>query len=236
MERLRYVAGASDVDALTLVYESAPALVALAGSTSELLMACRQLVAHHFTCGPLISLCAQMLTAPDPHAAADEVLKRLENDPTPEIVKEALADFQASHAPEPLVVASDCVSSTQAIFTTRTFTTRTMSTQTMSAQDVHSQHPITEKHEPLSDSDASHERWLQVGEGCHLPVGMFAVVINPAVNDDKINGGKMPVVRIADTFSITDTFSKVIIPTGAYTPAEFAQVHPTCPSVLELLQ
>ena len=82
IERLRYVARAGEAPTAPLVRESAAALAAFAHDPMELLTACRQLVARHPACGPLVWVSARMLTGPDPATEAWDAVDALERDPT----------------------------------------------------------------------------------------------------------------------------------------------------------
>jgi hypothetical protein len=84
IERLRYVARATGADPALLAQETAAALAALASDPSGLglVPSCRRLVDRHPTNGPLWSLVARVLTAPEPTSEARRVVAELDADPT----------------------------------------------------------------------------------------------------------------------------------------------------------
>ena len=92
IERLRYVARASGGDQRMLVRETAGALRGLGFDPAGLVVACRRIVERHPTSGPLWWLCASVLAAPDPYRCASSLADQLEDDPTPEVLVEALPD------------------------------------------------------------------------------------------------------------------------------------------------
>ncbi|MGQ0804802.1 MAG: hypothetical protein ACT4PI_13185 [Actinomycetota bacterium] len=81
-ERLRQLARWSGGDGAELVSEAADCLAGFADDPAGLVVACRRLVAHHPSSGPLWWLCARVLTAPDPAQAAWEAWQRIDDDTT----------------------------------------------------------------------------------------------------------------------------------------------------------
>src|SRR5439155_26689231 len=67
-ERLRAVTR-RNVDEERLAIEAADALAAFASEPASLVVACRRVLAHHRSCGPLWWVCARILAAADPSAA-----------------------------------------------------------------------------------------------------------------------------------------------------------------------
>jgi hypothetical protein len=88
-ERLRHLARWSG-DGVELVSEAADCLAGFGDDPAGLVVACRRLLAHHPTAGPLWWLCARVLTAPDAAAAAWEAWQRINDDATYERVAELL--------------------------------------------------------------------------------------------------------------------------------------------------
>ncbi len=82
IERLRYMARAGDVDTAPLVREAASALGACADDPMELVMACRQLIDHRPSSGPLVWLSARMITGSDPRHEAWDAVDAIERDTT----------------------------------------------------------------------------------------------------------------------------------------------------------
>ncbi|HWC10196.1 MAG TPA: hypothetical protein VG455_03145 [Acidimicrobiales bacterium] len=83
MERLRMVARAGEEGPGLVAQEAAAALAACAGDPPSLVIACRRLVDHQPTSGPVWWLAARVLAAPDPTAEAWRSAAELEDDPTP---------------------------------------------------------------------------------------------------------------------------------------------------------
>lgn len=92
IERLRYVARAGDVDPAVLVQESAAALAGLGDDPGDMLLSCRRLLARHPASGPLWSLAARMLTAPDMRSEAYRYCSAVEEDATPRVLANELPD------------------------------------------------------------------------------------------------------------------------------------------------
>lgn len=90
LEQLRAVARAGPVDAVALTLEAADALAALAREPRALVPACRRLVDAQPAAGPLWWLCAEVLAAVDPAAAAGRVADALLTDETAEVLAGAL--------------------------------------------------------------------------------------------------------------------------------------------------
>ena len=96
IERLRYVARASDADQRVLARETATALRGLRLEPSGLVTACRRIVERHPTSGPLWWLCARVLTAAEPFEESWCAVEMIENDRT--------ADALVEHLPEDATV------------------------------------------------------------------------------------------------------------------------------------
>ncbi|MEA3020637.1 MAG: hypothetical protein QOI47_2161 [Actinomycetota bacterium] len=92
IERLRWVARAGDVDAASLVQESAGALAGLGDDPGDLLLSCRRLLARHPASGPLWSLCARMLTSADCTSEGYRYAAAVDDDPTSRVLAGALPD------------------------------------------------------------------------------------------------------------------------------------------------
>jgi hypothetical protein len=80
-ERLRALARYPG-DHLDLVYEAADCLGDSGADAPQLVTACRRLLEHHPSCGPLWWLCARILAAPDTAAGAREARAALDHDRT----------------------------------------------------------------------------------------------------------------------------------------------------------
>ena len=80
-ERLRAVTRRR-VDEDRLAIEAADALAGFASEPASLVVACRRVLAHHRSCGPLWWVCARILAAPDPFMGAREATRLLEADRT----------------------------------------------------------------------------------------------------------------------------------------------------------
>ncbi len=88
-ERLRYLARwGGDDDALAS--EAADCLAAFADDPAGLVVACRQLLAHHVTSGPLWWLCSRVLCASDAADAAWAAVQLLDEDRTASRLADAL--------------------------------------------------------------------------------------------------------------------------------------------------
>lgn len=92
IERLRYVARAGTVEHGVLTQEAAAALAELDDDPGGLVMACKRLVGRHPTVGPLWSMCARVLAAPDPGRQAWRCVAELDDDLTPSYVVQLLPD------------------------------------------------------------------------------------------------------------------------------------------------
>ncbi len=90
IERLRYVARAPGGDQRMMVRETAGALRGLGLDPSGLVTACRRIVEHNATSGPLWWLCARVLTAADPMHEAWRLADQLADDPTEDALIEHL--------------------------------------------------------------------------------------------------------------------------------------------------
>ena len=84
------MARAGDVGTSSLVHEAAMALGAVAHDRSELVLACRQLIEHRPSSGPLVWLAARMLTGPDPGSEAWDAAEMIERDKTDRELTHAL--------------------------------------------------------------------------------------------------------------------------------------------------
>jgi hypothetical protein len=80
-ERLRYLARHAGDDR-ALVEEAAECLADFGDDAAQLLMVCRRLLAHHTACGPLWWLCARVVGAASPAAAARDARRAVERDRT----------------------------------------------------------------------------------------------------------------------------------------------------------
>jgi hypothetical protein len=80
-ERLRAVTR-RNVDDDYLAAEAADALGGFASEPASLVVACRRVLGHHRTHGALWWVCARILAAPDPAAAARAAARELHDDPT----------------------------------------------------------------------------------------------------------------------------------------------------------
>ena len=101
IERLRYIARSSGADQRVLVAETASALRNLGPDPAGLVVSCRRIVERHPTSGPLWWLCAHLLTSPEPMRTARELAAALDNDPTPDLLADALG-VPVTIAPAPL--------------------------------------------------------------------------------------------------------------------------------------
>ena len=73
-----------------LVRESAVALSSFAEDPKGLLTSCRRLLDRRSDCGPLVWLAARMLTAMDPRSEAMRVMGALEDDATPQVLRNGM--------------------------------------------------------------------------------------------------------------------------------------------------
>src|SRR5579862_6474070 len=80
-ERLRAVTR-RHVDEERLAVEAADALAGFASEPASLVVACRRVLAHHRSCGPLWWVCSRILAAPDAVMGAHEASRLLEADRT----------------------------------------------------------------------------------------------------------------------------------------------------------
>jgi hypothetical protein len=93
IERLRYVARATGADPSLLVRETAGALAdVMRVEPVGLVPACRRLIDRHLTVAPVWWLCARLLTAADPIAAAWAAAAEMEDDPTDAILGDCLPE------------------------------------------------------------------------------------------------------------------------------------------------
>ncbi len=95
-ERLRHLARWTDANDDALASEAAELLGAFADDPAGLVVACRQLLAHHPTSGPLWWLTASLLGSADPRVVARESGRILAEDPTAARLAERLP-FPADH-------------------------------------------------------------------------------------------------------------------------------------------
>ena len=84
------MARAGDVGTGSLVYEAAMALGAVSHDPAELVRACRQLIEHRPSSGPLVWLSARMLTGADPGSEAWDAAEMIERDKTARELEHAL--------------------------------------------------------------------------------------------------------------------------------------------------
>ena len=84
------MARAGDVGTGSLVYEAAMALGAVSHDPAELVLACRQLIEHRPSSGPLVWLSARMLTGADPGSEAWDAAEMIERDKTGRELEHAL--------------------------------------------------------------------------------------------------------------------------------------------------
>ena len=94
IERLRYVARATGADQRLIVRETASALHGLGLDPAGLVTACRRIVEHNPTSGPIWWLCARVLTAAEPLREASLAARQIDEDPT----EEALIDHLPADA------------------------------------------------------------------------------------------------------------------------------------------
>lgn len=80
IERLRYVARASDVPGDVLARETAMALAAFVGDDAAMLIACRRILDRQPSAGALVWLAAHALGSPDPNKALWDAVDLLEED------------------------------------------------------------------------------------------------------------------------------------------------------------
>lgn len=90
IERLRYVARASGGEQSLIVRETASALASFAGDPVGLVTACRRIVARQPASGPLVWLCARILSAADPPSETWAAADDYESDPTARELAHAL--------------------------------------------------------------------------------------------------------------------------------------------------
>ena len=84
------MARAGDVGTGSLVYEAAMALSAVSHDRAELVLACRQLIEHRPSSGPLVWLAARMLTGADAGSEAWDAAEMIERDKTDRELEHAL--------------------------------------------------------------------------------------------------------------------------------------------------
>lgn len=82
IERLRMVARATGEDPAVVAQEAADVLAACAGDPPGLVTACRRLVDHQPTSGPMWWLASRVLAAPDPRVEAWRAAEELRDDST----------------------------------------------------------------------------------------------------------------------------------------------------------
>lgn len=92
IEHLRYVARARGADASSLVREAATALASMRFDPPNLVIACRRIVERQPELGPIWWLCASLLTADDPSAAAWRLADEIDDDTVERHVAAALPD------------------------------------------------------------------------------------------------------------------------------------------------
>ncbi|MEO0491898.1 MAG: hypothetical protein AAF081_00630 [Actinomycetota bacterium] len=84
------MARTGDVGTSSLVHEAAMALGAVSHDPAELVLACRQLIEHRPSSGPLVWLSARMLTGADPGNEAWDAAESIERDTTVRELEHAL--------------------------------------------------------------------------------------------------------------------------------------------------
>lgn len=92
IERMRMVARASGEDAGLVAQEAAAVLASCAADPPGLVTACRRLVDHQPSTGPVWWLAARVLAAADPAAEAWRAAEELDDDPTPAALAVHLPD------------------------------------------------------------------------------------------------------------------------------------------------
>ena len=92
IERLRAVARSGGLGLDELVQDAAMALAGFADDPPALVTACRSLVERHPAAGPLWSLAARVLVAPDPAEEAWRVVEEVETDDTARALYRAVPD------------------------------------------------------------------------------------------------------------------------------------------------
>jgi hypothetical protein len=93
VERLRYVAQSGATDPALVAREAAYALAQVAESDLPgLVPACRRLIDHHVSSGPLWWISARVLADSDPGLAALQAAEELDEDPTDRMLARALPD------------------------------------------------------------------------------------------------------------------------------------------------
>ena len=90
IERLRYVARASEGGSSLMLGEAASALAAFTDDPAALVTACRRLVARQPTYGPIWWLTSSVLCASDAEEAAWSAARAFDRDPTPSIVTDEI--------------------------------------------------------------------------------------------------------------------------------------------------
>lgn len=92
IERLRYVSRSGWAGPAALGAEAAYALADLAGyEPAALLPACRRLLERNPSCGPLWWVAARLCSTGDPATEAERCAEELEDDPSAELLEQALA-------------------------------------------------------------------------------------------------------------------------------------------------
>jgi len=91
IERLRYVAHATGADPVTLVGETAKALRDLQIEPAGLVLACRRIIEHHPTVGPLWWLCARLISSFEPFELAGQLATEIAHDPSPAHLADSLS-------------------------------------------------------------------------------------------------------------------------------------------------
>ena len=91
IERLRYVARASDAPADAVFREAAWSLAGFAEDRAALVTGCRRLVDRHPTNGPIWWLCARVLCSDDPVTEAESCVADIDSDRTLHDLSYALA-------------------------------------------------------------------------------------------------------------------------------------------------
>ncbi|HEX6312455.1 MAG TPA: hypothetical protein VF152_12640 [Acidimicrobiia bacterium] len=251
-ERLRHLARWSG-DGVELVSEAADCLAGFGDDAAGLVVACRRLLAHHPTAGPLWWLCSRVLTAPDPEAAAWEAWQRVHDDATSERAAELLpfphdgviavvggpelTGAIAATRPDLHLVAVRRRSGDEhlrARLARASASARTIDeVELVALEPSHLlvESPATDPERAvvpdgttaLVDSLASVTTWLVAGTGHVLPARLFAALA-PHADDD-------PALELV----AVDTFARIAGPAGLDRPENLAR-RIDCPVAPELLR
>jgi hypothetical protein len=92
IEHLRHVARARNVDAATLVHETAVAMSAMRFDPDALVVACRRVVQRQADCGPLWWFASRLLCAGDPEESIWDLVAEISDDETPRHLARQMPD------------------------------------------------------------------------------------------------------------------------------------------------